>query len=156
MFFKSMQTLLTQVVSLSTSMVENEDKTITVTVIPKAKKEGEANASLNTPLVLTGTAEELDAEFANLLASYTGKRSSLAEQLEATEAVLEAAKKEATKKATKAVTSKPAKPVKPNEKSSGDDDGDDGDESGEASAGLTPQAAGEKSAATGGENNLWD
>lgn len=110
--FVALQTLLATVASITTSMVANEDGTITVTVMPKAKKDG-GNAALNTPLSLTGTAEELDAEFATLLASYTTKRSSLAEQLETTESVLEAAKKEAATKATKAVAKgkSPANPA---------------------------------------------
>ena len=155
MFFKSIQTLLAQVVSLAISMVANEDGTITVTVMPKAKKEGEANASLNTPLVLTGTAEELDAEFVNLFASFTSKRGSLAEQLEATESVLEAAKKESASKATKAVAKvaaagKPAKtPAAKSSAKSSDDDGDDEGEGGD-------QEASDQSAKPAEPANLWD
>lgn len=155
MFFKSMQPLLAQVVSLTISMVANEDGTITVSVMPKAKKEGEANASLNTPLGLTGTADEFDAEFVNMLASFSSKRGSLAEQLEATESVLEAAKKESATKATKAVAKVAAtKPAKKAAKSS-DDDGD-GDGDGAAGAGAGDVGDQEASAKPTEPANLWD
>ena len=156
--FTALKTLLAQVVSLAVSMVANEDGTITVTVIPKAKQPGDANASLNTPLVLTGTAEELDAEFVNLLASYTSKRVSLAEQLEATEAILEAAKKDSAAKATKAVAKGAAKPDAKAKSSSekGSDDGvGDGDDAGGSAVAPTQTDGGVKSAEAA-PSNIWD
>ena len=102
--FQALQTLLAVCASLSVTLVSNANGTITVTVIPKSNKGSENSAALNTPLSLTGTPEELDAEFVSILSKYTDSHKSLAEQLETTEAILEAAKKEAATKATKAVT----------------------------------------------------
>ncbi|MGT2460196.1 PRTRC system protein E (plasmid) [Cupriavidus basilensis] len=56
------------------------------------------------PLVLTATAAELDAGFIEALASFTASRRSLAEQVEATAAVLAAAKSTQTQKASKALS----------------------------------------------------
>ena len=151
--FTALKSLLATVASLSVSLVLNADGTITVTVLPKGKKEGE-NA-LNTPLSLTGTAEELDAEFAETLAKYNGTRLSLAEQLEATNAILEAAKQEASKKATTAVKkgSKASTPASP--AASGDNDEDDEnpeDSSGDSSTPPASTAASEAKPA----DNIWE
>jgi PRTRC genetic system protein E len=54
--------------------------------------------SLAIPLVLTGTAEELDAQFVGLLRSFADEHQSLAEQLEATRNILEAAKRTPARK----------------------------------------------------------
>ena len=91
------------------------------------------------PPVLTGTAEELDEQFVGLLKSYAEEHKSLAEQLEATRSILEAAKKDANKKAEKAI-SKGAQVIEP---AVADDEGDD-EQSGE------PEAAGSQA-----EENLF-
>ena len=75
-------------------MVENTDGTITLTVLPVGVKKG---SKLDSQMQLVGTAAELDEGFAAHLDSYTTMRQSLADQLAATEAILEAQKKEARK-----------------------------------------------------------
>ena len=60
--------------------------------------------SLAQPLALTATAAELDAQFAECVSSYVTARKSLTEQMEATAAVLAAAKQESAGKAVKAIT----------------------------------------------------
>lgn len=103
--FKELQPLLATVASLTVSMVENADGTITLTVLPIGVKKG---SKLDSQMQMVGTAAELDEGFAAHLASYTSKRQTLADQLAATEAILEAQQKEATDKAKKAIA-KPAK-----------------------------------------------
>jgi PRTRC genetic system protein E len=96
---------------------------------PKDAKDAEA---LAIPLVLTGTAEELDAQFVGLLQSYAEEHQSLAEQLEATRNILEAAKKDASKKAEGAIRkSAPAKMTP----AADDDDDDDETETPEVAGG---------------------
>jgi len=156
--FVALQTLLATVAGITLSIIANDNGTITVTLIPKAKKEG-GEAALNTPLSLTGTPEELDAEFANILTSYTAKRQSLAEQLEATEAIMEAAKKESSKKASKVVAKgkgaaagSSEKASEPKDDEGGDDDNDDSS-SGEGGAGTTTATSDPKPVT---ESNVWD
>lgn len=155
--FAALKNLLATVASLSMSLVLNTDGTITVTVMPKGKKEGE-NA-LNTPLSITGTAEELDAEFAGILAKYDGKRLSLAEQFEATEAILEVAKKEASKKATTAVKKGSSKASTGTDlaASGGEEEEEepgDGNASSESTAPASPAASTAPAAAPAA--NIWE
>jgi len=127
--FKALQPLLATLASLTVSLVANTDGTITVTVIPRGGKEG---STLNSPLTLTGTPEELNAGFVGCLDSYIPKHLTLSEQLAATEAILEAAQKEATDKAKKSIakpTKKSSAPVVENSGDSGDEgEGDDNDD----------------------------
>ena len=155
--FTALQTLLATVAGLSISIVANKDDTITVTVIPKAKKEG-GDAALNTPLQLTGTAAELDAEFVGIVANYSNKRMSLSEQLEATESILEAAKKEASTKATKAIkkgsgATAPATSATSTETSSASDDGDE--EPADSDSSQAAHTAGEAKPAAAADDNLF-
>lgn len=83
---------------------------ITVVVVPKVKDIGSA---LATPLSLTATAAELDAGFTNIVAQYAGSRSSLAEQLEASKLVMEAAGKTAVENASKKAAENASKPMPP-------------------------------------------
>lgn len=101
MFFQSLNSLLQNVSAITVTMTPATDGDITITVIPTAKKDAEK--ALATPIQLTGSPEELDAEFAALISRTATTRKSLAEQLDATEAVLEAARKDASSNATKAV-----------------------------------------------------
>ncbi len=159
--FQALQTLLAALASLTVSMVANTDGTITVTVIPKGGKDGNA---LDTPLTLTGTAAELDEGFADVLTSYTNKRQTLSDQLAATEAILEAAQQEATDKAKKSIA-KPAKnassPAKSNAENLGGDDEQqhEDDESGASStaqASSTPASTTSTPSAAAVAKNLWD
>jgi len=124
--FTELQILLATLASLTVSLAANTDGTITVTVIPKGGKEGN---TLDTPLTLTGTAAELDEGFAGILTSYANKRQNLSDQLAATEAILEAAQKEAADKAKKSIAkpaNKTAAPVTDEEAGSDDEDDDEG------------------------------
>jgi PRTRC genetic system protein E len=93
--FSALQPLLANLARLTIALVNNTDDTITVTVTPYGGKAGNV---LDTPLSLTGTAAEFDDGFVEHLNSYVPKRQTLADQLAATEAILEAAQKEATDK----------------------------------------------------------
>ena len=131
MFFQKLKLLLEGCAAIAVTLSSGRDGAITVTVRPTPKEAKDAEA-LATPLVLTGTAEELDDQFAGLLQSYADEYKSLAEQFEATRSILEAAKKDANKKAEKAI-SKGASVIEPTV--AADDDGDDEN-------GGTPEASG--------------
>ncbi len=124
--FQELQPLLATVASLTISMVENADGTITLTVRPIGVKKG---CKLDSDMQMVATAAELDEGFAAHLASYTAKRQSLADQLAATEAILEAQKKEAAEKAKKSLAKSP-QPDAGNTQSSDDDAQSGDDESG--------------------------
>lgn len=102
MLFKKLAGLLAGNAAI-TLLVSGTEAAMTVTVLPKPSKSGEETAALATPMVLQGSADELDAEFFDLLDKFSGARKSLAEQFEATAAVIEAAKKESAGKAAKTV-----------------------------------------------------
>lgn len=116
----------------------NADGTITAMVSQKAE------GALATPLTLTATPDELDADFATVVGTFGQQRKSLAEQLEATNAILQAAEKASANKATKAL-SNPGKASTLVDKASGeaDDDlvGDDNDEGDVAKSNQAPAAA---------------
>lgn len=138
------------------SVIFNQDGSVTVTVFPKVA-EG-TDAVLQSPLVLTGTVEELDQEFASILAANIGKRLTLAEQLAANNAVMEAAATEAAAKATKAVAkaSKPAAKtptVVATASDSGDGDGDESDDDNEE-AGASSVSS-KVAPVTATADNLW-
>lgn len=150
MIFKTLSCLLAGNTAVNLMVTGTEDK-MTVTVIPKPAKTGEGNEALSQPLVLTGSANELDAEFATLLGRFDNSRKSLIEQFEATEAVLEAAKKASAEKAAKGVTKAAAKAStkaataaapEPNGKGDGEGnmDGEDEDIPGNASQASPPPA----------------
>lgn len=105
MFFSEISGLLANSSVITVSVADAGAGNITVTVIPKPKSSD--TGALSAPLCLTGTTEELDAQFARLVGNYSAALQSLDEQLEAAKAVIEAAKKESATKAAKAVT-KPA------------------------------------------------
>jgi PRTRC genetic system protein E len=121
---------------------------MTVVVIPKAG-DAKDEPALATPLSLTATPEEFDADFNTVLASYRGQRQSLAEQVAATNEVLAAAREAAVQKGSKAATKALAKP-KPSsssvtasmagdERDEDDDDGDDATQTPSITAGsATP------------------
>jgi PRTRC genetic system protein E len=110
----------------ATLMLTAEGDRITVTVIPKPKSDSDC-AALRTPLVITGTAEELDEGFASVLSGYVSAHKSLADQLAETQAVLDSAKKESAAKAVKtAVKSAPKAAVSLDELADeGDAEGDE-------------------------------
>ncbi|MWL91398.1 PRTRC system protein E [Cupriavidus sp. SW-Y-13] len=97
---------------------------MTVVVMPVIKNA--ADAALTTPLSLTATPAELDAEFAATLTGVTNSHRSLAEQAEATKSILDAAKSTQSTKATKAL----AKAATPSGGAAADGNDDDEDDAG--------------------------
>ncbi|MGB0125960.1 MAG: PRTRC system protein E [Silvibacterium sp.] len=105
------------------TITSTEDDQIRVNVVPKKLKEDE-NKALTTPLTVTGTAEELDAEIGQTLVHFVGSHLQLKNTLTQAKADMEAAAKAAqaearsksnavTKKDTTAsATSKPAQTAK--------------------------------------------
>jgi len=153
--FQELNNMLVSLTSLTLSLAANPDNTITVTVTPKGAK---VSGALDTPLSLTGTAAELDEGFAGILSGYTTKRQDLSDQLAATEAIMEAARKEAADKAKKSIAkpaNKTAAPVADEAVGSDDEDDDEGDASSTAPSSpvstevSTPAAAPDAKA-------LWD
>ena len=88
-----------------TMIVSADEKTgkLTVSVLPKPKK-GVDEPGLTKDLTLTATPEEFDAEFIEALRGYREKRQTLAEQVEATNKALEAAKTLSAKRASEATS----------------------------------------------------
>ncbi|MCC8397286.1 PRTRC system protein E [Paraburkholderia sp. MMS20-SJTR3] len=104
--------------------------------------EGEAkDTALRQPLVMTATAAELDAGFAEHLATYTGAHVSLAEQVAATTAILGEAQKAQVTKATKALSGKAGRSTQA--AATGAPDGDAGDDDSESSVSDAPAAGNE-------------
>lgn len=108
---------------------------MTVVVIPKSG-DAKDEPALATPLSLTATPEEFDADFNTVLASYRGQRQSLAEQVAATNEVLAAAREASVQKGSKAATKALAKP-RPSSSSAtasmvGDEQGEDDDDGDDA------------------------
>jgi PRTRC genetic system protein E len=69
------------------------DSAIRVCVVPKRLKEDTGENAMCTPLVVTGTPDELDTEFAAQLTRYTGSLTRLGSNLSAIEAAHSAAVK---------------------------------------------------------------
>jgi len=152
--FQELSAFLAHLASLSLTLVGNPDGTLTVTVTPKGAK---VAGALDTPLSLTGTPAELDEGFADILASYSGKRLSLVEQFAATEAILEAAKKEATEKAKKSIA-KPSKTVAAKSAATGEADDssdDDNDDDNEGCSTATSESSSTTTKPAETEADLW-
>jgi PRTRC genetic system protein E len=94
-----------------TMVLSADEKTgrMTINVIPKPKKDVDEPV-LTKALSLTATPAEFDAGFVDVLKDYREIRQSLAEQAEATQEVLQAAKVASAKKAGEAM-SKAVKPT---------------------------------------------
>lgn len=95
-------------------------ETMSVLVVPVIKNP--VDAALTTPLALSASPQELDAEFAAAVLNVTTAHQSLVEQAEATTSILAAAKSTQSGKATKAL----AKAASPGATA---DDSDDAEES---------------------------
>jgi PRTRC genetic system protein E len=127
--FKELTPLLRNRVVLMTLTLAEDDK-IRVSIAPKRIKEDE-NSALTTPVMMTATAEELEAELGPMLVNYTASHLQLKSTLEKAQAEMDAAAKaakaEAQSKSKSAVkkdatvsasakpvpATKPAEPVKP-------------------------------------------
>ena len=73
---------------------------LTVVVIPTVEGDDKLKGAIARPLSLTGSAEELDAEFATLLGQYGAQRKTLAEQINAELTIMAADTKASAKRAT--------------------------------------------------------
>ncbi|MDR1423759.1 MAG: PRTRC system protein E [Azoarcus sp.] len=107
--FEELFALATDATLALTISADLQTGRMTVNVVPKPKGDT-ANPALDKALSLTATPAEFDEGFIAALKSYREARRSLAEQLEATREVLEAAKGAAVKQAAEAA-GKAAKPT---------------------------------------------
>jgi PRTRC genetic system protein E len=104
--FKELVPILRQRAVLMTVTFIDEDQ-IRVNVVPKKLKDSENNA-LTTPVTITGTAEELDAELASTLVNFVGAHLLLKNTLDSAKADMEAAA-ETAKAEARAKTKTPPK-----------------------------------------------
>jgi PRTRC genetic system protein E len=125
-------------------MVTAEGELLTLTILPGKQAnttatDGIDRTALTQPLQLTGTPDELMAEFSILLGRFGAERLSLSQQLDAAAAVIKAAREAAQTKASNAVRPKgkptftrtPAKPPT-QQVELGEGDGEDETEDGTA------------------------
>ncbi|CAG9185765.1 PRTRC system protein E [Cupriavidus pampae] len=114
--------------------------TMSAVVLPVIKNA--ADAALTTPLALSATPAELDAEFAATVAGVTASHCSLAEQAEATKSILDAAKTTQSSKATKALAKAALPSASNDDADAGNDMGGDAPSNAEAQteSGAAPNA----------------
>jgi PRTRC genetic system protein E len=110
MFKELLPVLRDRAVLLTVTLVDADQ--IRVNIVPKKLKDGDNNA-LTTPLSVTGTAEDLDAELSTTIISFVGSHLQMKNTLEKAKAEMDAASKAAQAEAR--VKSKtPAKTAQPN------------------------------------------
>lgn len=124
--FKELANLVQSSGKVTVTIFNGTEGKLKVCVTPdsKAKKD---EAALSQPLILVATPEALDEGFAAAVSGYEGSHKSLMEQVEATKAILDNAKKNQETKAVKAVTGK--KQNKAAAVAKDDDDDHENDES---------------------------
>ena len=128
MFKELVPVLHDRAVLLTVTLVDADQ--IRVNIVPKKLKDGD-NDALTTPLSVTGTAEELDAELSSTIVGFVGSHLQMKNTLEKARAEMDAASKAAqaeararSKTATRSVpaktevtqnipSAKPAEPAKP-------------------------------------------
>ena len=128
MFKELVPVLRDRAVLLTVTLVDADQ--IRVNIVPKKLKDGD-NDALTTPLSVTGTAEDLDAELSATIVGFVGSHLQMKNTLEKAKAEMDAASKAAqadarakSKTTTRPVlqktettpstaTAKPAEPVKP-------------------------------------------
>ncbi|MGF6960770.1 PRTRC system protein E [Paraburkholderia youngii] len=143
--FQQLEALVRASGKLQLTLKMDNDR-IAVVVVPQG--EGK-DAALRQPLVLTGTAAELDEGFADAIGSYSRAHASLSEQVAATTAILQEAEKSQASKAQKSLAkggkTAPAKAGQSTTSSEGDgaeeDDTDNDDDNQSASASAAPASA---------------
>ncbi|WP_175891310.1 PRTRC system protein E [Burkholderia cepacia] len=148
--FQALEPLLRSAERLVLSLTMDGDN-IVVFLTPAGGKD----AVLRQPLILKATAAELDEGFAAAIGSFSAAHQSLGEQVQATNAILEAQQQTQVKKAQKAL-SKSSTPEVAQAATADDADGADGadDEDGEGAAAKSaastpsPAAAEQKPAGT--------
>jgi len=109
MFKELYQLALGAALTLTISADEKRGR-MSIHVSPKAKNDS-GEAALSTPLVLTATPDEFDAEFVSVLSRYRTAHASLAQQAQVTQELLDAARAASAKKGTGAVAKASAKPA---------------------------------------------
>jgi PRTRC genetic system protein E len=125
MFKELVPVLRDRAVLLTVTLVDADQ--IRVNIVPKKLKDGD-NDALTTPLSVTGTAEDLDAELSSTIVGFVGSHLQMRNTLEKAKAEMDAASKAAqaearakSKTATRSVPAKtevtqnisPAKPAEP-------------------------------------------
>ena len=91
--FKELAPVLRDRAVLLTVTLVDEDQ-IRVNIVPKKLKDGD-NDALTTPLSVTGTAEELDAELSSTIVGFVGSHLQMKNTLEKAKAEMDAASKAA-------------------------------------------------------------
>ncbi|AKM45354.1 hypothetical protein NL30_36565 [Burkholderia contaminans] len=134
--FQALEPLIRSAEKLVLTLTMDGDR-IAVVVIPSGGKD----AALRQPLILKATAAELDEGFVAAIESFSVAHQSLGEQVQATNAILEAQQQTQVKKAQTALT-KSSTPAAA-QAATADDADDDGDGEGAAatSASSTPSLA---------------
>ncbi|MEK7898072.1 PRTRC system protein E [Burkholderia contaminans] len=143
--FQELESLIRSAEKVVLSLAMEGDR-IVVVVIPSGGKD----AALRQPLILKASAAELDEGFAAAIRSFSAAHQSLGEQVQATNAILEAQQQTQVKKAQKAL-SKSSTPAAAQASTADDADGDgDGEDAAATSAASTPSpvAAEQKPAGT--------
>jgi PRTRC genetic system protein E len=110
--FEELFALATSVSLTLTISADPKAGRMTINVIPRPNKDADEPA-LTKALSLTATPQEFDDGFVAALQGYREVRQSLADQVEATKEVLEAAKLASVKKAADASTKAPADRASP-------------------------------------------
>ena len=128
MFKELAPVLRDRAVLLTVTLVDSDQ--IRVNIVPKKLKDGD-NDALTTPLSVTGTADELDADLSSTIVGFIGSHLQMKNNLEKAKAEMDAASKAAqaearakSKTATRSVpaktevaqnipSAKPAEPAKP-------------------------------------------
>ena len=109
--FKELAPILRDRAVLLTVTLVDADQ-IRVNIVPKKLKDGD-NDALTTPLSVTGTAEDLDAELSTTIISFVGSHLQMKNTLDKAKAEMDAASKAAQAEA-RAKAKTPAKTAPPN------------------------------------------
>jgi PRTRC genetic system protein E len=110
MFKELLPVLRDRAVLLTVTLVDADQ--IRVNIVPKNLKDGD-NDALTTPLSVTGTAEDLDAELSTTIISFVGSHLQMKNTLEKAKAEMDAASKAAHAE-QRAKSKIPAKTAQPN------------------------------------------
>ncbi|HDR9086010.1 hypothetical protein VI03_08640 [Burkholderia vietnamiensis] len=142
--FQALEPLIRSAEKLVLTLTMDGDR-IAVVVIPSGGKD----AALRQPLILKATAAELDEGFVAAIASFSVAHQSLGEQVQATNAILQAQQQTQVKKAQTAL-SKSSTPAAAQAATADDADDEDGEGAAATSAAsmASPGAAEQKPAGT--------
>ncbi|MFL9876480.1 PRTRC system protein E [Paraburkholderia megapolitana] len=134
--FQALEALTREVGKISLSMTVKDD-TMVVVVVPQGESK---EAALRQPLVLAGSPAELEAGFGEAVQSFSTAHRSLADQVAATTAILQASEKSQAGKAQKALQKKSTPALAAPAKGTASDGDDDADDTEDESTGTTPLA----------------